>query len=106
MGRYDEMLMCHVYRTAYDPVAGVGIVHIGAAECADMSGCIHHFQPDRPNIKQIDVIAGGFPVTKYVLAYDRWVATYIPPPPRPARERRQPAVVAAHTDRDGNVTPD
>jgi hypothetical protein len=100
---FDEKLVCHVHRTAYDSAAGLGVLHIGAGECADMAGCIQHFKRVDPSIRQINVIAGGFLSMRYLWADDRWVATENPPPPRPARSGLRPAVVATFAG-DGRVT--
>jgi hypothetical protein len=103
MDGFDEVLVCNVHRTAYDSAAGLGVLHIGAGECVDMAGCIQHFKSVDPRVRQIIVIAGGFPSTQYLWADDQWVATENPPPPRPARSGSKSAVVAAFAS-DGQVT--
>jgi hypothetical protein len=80
MDHYDQILKCRVFGTDYDPETRVGVLHVGPGECAEMNVCIKYFERDYPDVEQIDVDAGGFTDTRYILRDGRWWARdYLPP---------------------------
>ena len=85
MEHYNETMQCHVHGVEYHLATGLGVVQIGAGECADMSGCTDYLVRNYPGIQQIDVVAGGVRDIRYFLSDGQWKVNLYQPPPRKPR---------------------
>jgi hypothetical protein len=72
--RRSDELHCCWESLHYDPITRRGILHLPAMNSCDGRGCIALFERIDPEVKQIQVYAGGGLDIRYVKRGDKWAS--------------------------------